>query len=155
MNRFDAIKSIIKHHGECAYIFSNGLTSREAAYFFPNENSFYLLHAMGEALSVGIGLANARPDLDVIVIDGDGNSMMGAASWFMYDEVKSNCYYYVLSNQVYDTTGGQPLPLANIWPNWVNIIEIVNDKNIVTPNPPGPEVILDKFTNWLKSKGEI
>jgi hypothetical protein len=40
-------------------------------------NFFYLQHAMGLASSMGLGIALARPELRVVVLDGDG-SVAGA-----------------------------------------------------------------------------
>jgi sulfopyruvate decarboxylase subunit beta len=39
-------------------------------------NFFYLQHAMGLASSVGLGIALCRPELRVIVLDGDGSLLM-------------------------------------------------------------------------------
>ena len=38
--------------------------------------NFYLWAAMGMASSVGLGLAIARPDRRVVVLDGDGAALM-------------------------------------------------------------------------------
>ena len=61
MNRVEAIKNIIKRHEDALFVFSNGLTSREASFFCRNNQSLYLLHAMVVSLPVGIGLAFAMP----------------------------------------------------------------------------------------------
>ena len=37
---------------------------------------FYLEHAMGLASSMGLGIALSRPDLQVVVLDGDGSTLM-------------------------------------------------------------------------------
>lgn len=39
-------------------------------------NFFYLQHAMGLASSMGLGIALSRPELRVIVLDGDGSLLM-------------------------------------------------------------------------------
>jgi thiamine pyrophosphate-dependent acetolactate synthase large subunit-like protein len=150
MNRAEAIQSIIDKHSEALFIMSNGLTSREASYYCPNESSFYLLHAMGEGLSVGIGVASARIDLEVVVIEGDGNALMGAASWAMnrYD----NLHHYVLVNETYETTGGQQLPPNIDWPPWCRTIEIDKQNGTNSPNPPSPEIIWSDVQLWLSSE---
>jgi len=150
MNRIEAIREIIDKHGNCAYILSNGLTSREAVHFCQNDGSFYMLHAMGEALSVGMGLASACPDLDVVVIDGDGNALMGAASWVM--NKYTNLQYYVLANKTYATTGGQHLPKRVDWPEWCNKISIDDANRQATPNPPHPEAIWAEISVWLTKR---
>jgi len=148
MKRIEAIKKIYEENKGAFFILSNGLTSREAAYFFPQKNSLYLLHAMGEALSVGIGLASVRPDLKIVVIDGDGNAMMGMASWNCIGKLK-NLKYYILKNNTYCTTGSQKLPEFQCLPDWCNVIEISDEKE-ETPNPPQPEEILKNVLEWLK-----
>ncbi len=150
MNRITAIKQILDSHPDAFFVLSNGLTSREAAYFLPQDNSFYLLHAMGEALAVGIGLARCCKDLEVVVIDGDGNSLMGLATWSLMPVPNVN--YYILLNRVYETTGGQSLPEPPFIPDWAMIIEVEPGK-FETPNPPSPVEIWEKATRCLEVRG--
>ncbi len=150
MNRITAIKQIYAAHPGAFFVLSNGLTSREAAHFMPLDNCFYLLHAMGEALSVGIGMAHCYTDLDIVVIDGDGNALMGLASWSLMpvDRLK----YYVLQNRIYETTGGQALSELPFIPHWATIIEIDPGRS-ETNNPPPPEKIWNQTRRWLKNSG--
>ena len=151
MNRVDAIKHIYKENPDSFFIISNGLTSREAAYKLNKPKTFYLLHAMGEALSVGIGLALAQPTLDIVVIDGDGNALMGSASYSM--NIANNLKYYILRNGVYQTTGSQKIPNINIIPDWAIIVDINNDR-ISSPNPPAPRKIWENFKHGLRDKSK-
>jgi hypothetical protein len=107
---------------------------------------------MGEALSVGIGLARALPDLEVVVIDGDGNALMGLAAWSMMPV--ADLKYYILKNRIYETTGGQPIPDPPYIPEWCRVIEIESGKD-TTPNPPSPDVIWRNIRDWLKTRGKI
>ena len=108
-----------------------------------------MLHAMGESLSVGIGLAKTRKDVNVVVIDGDGNAQMGLSSWNC--EPPSNLKYYVICNGEHATTGGQLLPKFSIKPSWVNFLSFY-DENTPTPNPPLPHEIISNFTRSLKNE---
>ena len=146
MNRVEAIRHIYAQHPEGFFILSNGLTSREAAHFLPQPQSFYLLHGMGEALSVGIGMAKADPHRKIVVIDGDGNALMGLASWGLMPV--SNLSYYVLVNGCYQTTGGQVIPALPFRPDWCRVIGIEKDATS-TPNPPLPEKIWKTTQEWL------
>lgn len=71
--------------------------------------NFYMWNSMGMASSIGLGLAMARPDKKVIVLDGDGailmnlNSMTTAAS-----KSPSNLAHIIWDNGQYQITGGQP-----------------------------------------------
>jgi thiamine pyrophosphate-dependent acetolactate synthase large subunit-like protein len=145
MNRIEAIDFIFSKNTKAIFILSNGLTAREAAHYLGNDNAFYLLHAMGEALSVGIGLAQARPEKEIVVIDGDGNALMGMASWSMLN-VK-NLKYFILANGVFETTGGQVLPRFPALPKWCNVINIEPNK-LESPNPPSPKII---WSNIIKT----
>lgn len=145
-SRTAAIKGIIDNHTDALIILSNGLTSREAAEFTPSPNSFYMLHGMGEALSVGIGAASSKPDLKVVVIDGDFNALMGLSSWSLMPQ--PNLTYYVLDNGISETTGGQRLPKLPAIPDWCNVLKIEAGKEN-TPNPPGPVETWNKCQQWL------
>ncbi len=151
MNRVEALRTLFARHPQAFFVFSNGLTSREAAHYLRRPNCFYLLHAMGEALSVGVGLARSRPGLEVVVIDGDGNALMGLASWSLMPVV--NLKYYVLDNGVYDTTGGQPLPALPSVPDWCTVLSITAERE-PTPNPPPPAVIWRDTCGWLQEYGK-
>ncbi len=71
--------------------------------------NFYMWNSMGMASSIGLGLAMARPDKRVIVLDGDGailmnlNSLTTAAS-----KAPSNLTHIIWDNGQYQITGGQP-----------------------------------------------
>ncbi len=127
---------------------SNGLTSREAASCLNRERKLYLLHGMGEALSVGYGLVTARGDIEVVVIDGDGNALMGLSSWCLLP--MSRLHYYVIDNGCYETTGGQRIP--SLPPHKeVNVIKI-DRGGVGTPNPPSPQEIISDFKSALREK---
>ncbi len=66
--------------------------------------------AMGKASSFALGLAVARPDLKVILLDGDGSLEMNLGSLVTIAERgPKNFYHFVIQNGVYATTGGQPI----------------------------------------------
>lgn len=148
MKRSDAISKILDFYPEAFVILSNGLTSREAAFVRPENRCFYMLHAMGEALSVGISFAQERPDLEVVVIDGDANALMGLSAWSLMPIF--NLKYYILVNGMCETTGGQPIQKLPIVPSWCNIIQIDPGK-LDSPNPPSPSSIWDRSQGWLKT----
>jgi len=147
MNRVQVIKSIFETYPDAFFILSNGLTSREAAHFLRNDRSFYMLHAMGEALSVGIGLAQACPNLEVVVIDGDGNALMGMSAWSMMNI--ENLRYYIIANKIYETTGSQQVPPFPCLPEWCTLLPFEPGMED-TPNPPSPGVIWTETQAWLK-----
>ena len=71
--------------------------------------------SMGKASSFGLGLALARPDIRVWVLDTDGALLMNLGSLVTTAKAKpANLLHVVYDNGAYDTTGGQPTPGAGI-----------------------------------------
>jgi thiamine pyrophosphate-dependent acetolactate synthase large subunit-like protein len=69
---------------------------------------------MGLASSIGLGIALARPDVRVIVLDGDGSLLMNLGSLATIGLLRpANLVVIVMDNQEYATTGGQPTPTAH------------------------------------------
>ena len=68
---------------------------------------------MGKASSVGLGLALARPDTRVLVLDGDGSLLMNLGTLVtIAGQAPPNLVHFVFEDGVYFTTGGQPVPGA-------------------------------------------
>jgi thiamine pyrophosphate-dependent acetolactate synthase large subunit-like protein len=75
---------------------------------------FYTWGSMGLASSIGLGLALARPDLRVTVLDGDGSLLMNLGSLATIGLLRpNNLIVIVMDNEEYATTGGQPTPTAH------------------------------------------
>ena len=69
--------------------------------------------AMGKASSMALGIALARPERKVIVIDGDGSLLMNLGALVTIgNKAPENLYHFVFENGVYAVTGGQPIPGA-------------------------------------------
>jgi thiamine pyrophosphate-dependent acetolactate synthase large subunit-like protein len=69
---------------------------------------------MGLASSIGLGLAIARPDLRVFVLDGDGSLLMNLGSLATVGwERPENLVIVVWDNGEYGTTGGQQTATAH------------------------------------------
>ena len=57
-----------------------GYPSRELFSVSDRPENFYMLGSMGMASSIGLGLALARPERRVLVLDGDGSVLMNLGS---------------------------------------------------------------------------
>ena len=69
--------------------------------------------AMGGHASFAMGLALAQPDQKIVLFDSDGDIQMGMGILATIGEQQpKNFYHFVLDNEVYATTGGQPVPNA-------------------------------------------
>jgi sulfopyruvate decarboxylase subunit beta len=67
--------------------------------------------SMGQAPSLGLGIALAQPQRRVIVLNGDGSTLMNMGSLVTITaEQPSNLTLVVLDNGVYEVTGAQPTP---------------------------------------------
>ncbi len=66
---------------------------------------------MGKASSLGLGIALARPDRKVVVLDGDGSLLMNLGTLVtVAGMAPKNYLHIVLEGRTYDTSGGQPTP---------------------------------------------
>lgn len=71
---------------------------------------FYVPSSMGQAPTLGLGLALARPDLRVVVLNGDGCMLMNLGCLVtIAEQAPSNYTLIVFNNGVYEVTGGQPV----------------------------------------------
>lgn len=110
MNRLTAIKTVVdKLEGEELLIHANGDISRESLCCSDRLENFYLLGSMGLPAAVALGLALQLPDRKIIVMDGDGNILMGFGNLAQIGASQpANLLHVVFDNQVYGTTGNQP-----------------------------------------------
>lgn len=73
----------------------------------------YLPSAMGHAPMIGLGLALARPEREVVVLNGDGSMLMSLGCLVTIAASGAcNLTVVVLENGVYEVTGGQQTPAA-------------------------------------------
>lgn len=69
--------------------------------------------AMGGHAGFALGLALARPERRVVLFDSEGDLLMGLGQLATIGEqAPANFYHFILDNEVYATTGGQPVPNA-------------------------------------------
>ena len=69
--------------------------------------------AMGGHASFALGLALAQPDRKVVLFDSEGDVLMGmGALATIAEQAPRNFYHFMLDNECYATTGGQPVPNA-------------------------------------------
>lgn len=69
--------------------------------------------AMGGHAGFGLGLALAQPDRRVVLFDSEGDLLMSLGQLpTIAEQAPANFYHFVLDNEVYATTGGQPVPNA-------------------------------------------
>src|SRR6266705_4584413 len=114
MNRLEATRRICEVAGEAAIVASLGHPAYDLFAAADRPRNFYTWGSMGMASSIGLGLACARPDLRVIVLDGDGSLLMNLGSLATIGLLRpANLTLVVMDNEEYATTGGQPTPTAH------------------------------------------
>ena len=87
----------------------NGFPSREAHALRDRPENFYMIGSMGLAPAIGLGVALAQPGRKVVVLDGDGNVLMGMGTLATVGALKpKNFIHIVYDNEVYGSTGSQP-----------------------------------------------
>ncbi len=110
MSRLELLKVIADYRGNAILI-----ASPSPALDWPKVSSTKLEVPFGGCLakisSYALGLALARPDKKIVVLDGDGSLLMNLGSLVTIAHMApANLLHFVLENGIYETTGGQPLP---------------------------------------------
>ncbi len=109
MKRYEAIEIVIDSLTGNEFIIScTGMISRELYSIKNDPNHFYTLGSMGLPSSIGLGLAITRPDKKVIIIEGDGGTLMGMSTIATVGNLApKNLIQIVLDNEVHESTGEQ------------------------------------------------
>ncbi|MGH7232781.1 MAG: thiamine pyrophosphate-dependent enzyme [Nitrospiraceae bacterium] len=108
-SRARAIGVVLELLTDQPVIICNGFPSREAFKLTDRPTHFYMIGSMGVAPAIGVGVALAKPDKKVIVLDGDGNVLMGMGTLATVGALKPrNLIHVVFDNEVYGSTGNQP-----------------------------------------------
>ncbi|MGE8682760.1 MAG: thiamine pyrophosphate-dependent enzyme [Achromobacter marplatensis] len=109
LDRRAVVSRILRDRGDALAISSLGNPTFDLAAAGDCPRNFYLWGAMGGAVMVGLGLAQARPTNRVIVFVGDGEMMMGLGSLATVAvHAVPNLSVVVVDNEHYAETGMQP-----------------------------------------------
>jgi len=113
MNLVDALRVLAEHRGD-AVVVTTMAAEREWLRLSQHPRDFYYMpSSMGQAPTLGLGLALARPHIDVIVVNGDGCMLMNLGCLVtIVDAAPPNFRLVVINNGVYEVTGRQPTPGA-------------------------------------------
>lgn len=115
-SRRDALLAIRKEVvGKSAVIGTTGYTSRELYDLGDTDNQFYVVGSMGCALPFALGVALQRPNVRVVVIDGDGALFMRTGSMATVGALRPpNLVHITLDNESHESTGGQRTDSASV-----------------------------------------
>jgi thiamine pyrophosphate-dependent acetolactate synthase large subunit-like protein len=108
MLRADAVRHVVEALDDQLLVACNGMIGREVFTANDRPATFYMIGSMGLALSIGLGVAQCRPDKPVVVLDGDGNVLMGAGVLATAAALApKNLHHIVLDNEAHGSTGDQ------------------------------------------------
>ena len=109
MRRLDALQAIYADLERSVVVTIMGAVAAELQSIGHRPNFFYLQHAMGLASSVGLGIALARPELSVVVFDGDGSLLMNLGGLTTLARYRPrNLVHVVFDNESLLSVGGFP-----------------------------------------------
>jgi sulfopyruvate decarboxylase subunit beta len=109
MRRLDALQAIYPELERSVVVTIMGAVAAELQSIGHRPNFFYLQHAMGLASSVGLGIALARPELQVVVFDGDGSLLMNLGGLTTLARYRPrNLLHVVFDNESLLSVGGFP-----------------------------------------------
>jgi sulfopyruvate decarboxylase subunit beta len=109
MKRVDALAALYGRLQDKVVVTIMGAVAAELQSLGHRPNFFYLQHAMGLASSVGLGIALARPDLTVVVLDGDGSVLMNLGGLTTLARYRPrNLVHLVFDNESLLSVGGFP-----------------------------------------------
>ena len=69
----------------------------------------FIPSAMGQAPGLALGLALAQPERGVIVVNGDGCTLMNLGCLVTLAQNAADVYLLIIDNGLYQVTGGQPV----------------------------------------------
>ena len=106
----DVLRAIAAERGD-AIVVPTMTTAPAWRSIAPNDLSVTCVGFMGGASSLGLGLALARPDRRVLVLDGDGSLLMQLGSLAtVAGAAPRNLVHFLFKNGVYHTSGAQGIP---------------------------------------------
>jgi sulfopyruvate decarboxylase subunit beta len=109
MRRLDALTAIYAQIEGAVVVTIMGAVAAELQSIGHRPNFFYLQHAMGLASSMGLGIALARPDHQVVVLDGDGSILMNLGGLTTLARYRPrNLVHIVFDNESLLSVGGFP-----------------------------------------------
>jgi sulfopyruvate decarboxylase subunit beta len=108
MTAREALEVLAAHRGSRVVV-----TTMSAAGIWPGLSDTpldfaYLPSSMGQGPALGLGLALARPERGVMVVNGDGCTLMNLGCLVTLANHPADMWLIILDNGHYEVTGGQP-----------------------------------------------
>lgn len=108
LDRRAVVARLVRDRAGLIALSSLGSATYDLAAAGDHPRNFYLWGAMGGAAGIGLGLALAQPDVPVLVLTGDGETLMGMGTFATIALQKPrNLSIVILDNGLYGETGSQ------------------------------------------------
>jgi sulfopyruvate decarboxylase subunit beta len=113
VKRLDGLRAIYPELEHRVVVTIMGAVAAELQSLGHRPGFFYLQHAMGLASSIGLGIALCRPELEVVVLDGDGSVLMNLGGLTTLGRYRPpNLTHLVFDNESLLSVGGFPTATA-------------------------------------------
>jgi sulfopyruvate decarboxylase subunit beta len=114
MNR-NAVMALLKKHVTNEIVVSSYSSAFDWKAQGERALNYFSHGAMGLGTSHGLGLALARPERKVIVLDGDGSLLMNLGTLVtIAGQAPKNLVLLCFQNNSYEANGGHPIPQARV-----------------------------------------
>ena len=111
IDAMDVFKAFQPHRGRSIVTTSGTAGMRWPEISTYEQRDVTLTHVMGHPTSGAFGLALGLPDQKVVLFDSEGSLLMNLGVLASIAGKKPrNLYHFLLDNECYATTGGQPVP---------------------------------------------
>jgi sulfopyruvate decarboxylase subunit beta len=111
MKRLEVLKILSRHIGDQTIVVAAYSTATDWLALNDRLLNYFSFGAMGLASSHGLGLALARPERRVVILDGDGSLLMNLGTLVTIAAVAPrNFTHLVFENGSYEANGGHPIP---------------------------------------------
>jgi sulfopyruvate decarboxylase subunit beta len=107
MTHQQALSVLARHRGERVIITTMTSVGVWPALSDTPLDFAYIPSSMGHGPGLGIGLALAQPERGVIVVNGDGCTLMNLGCLVTLAHTKANVFLLIMDNALYEVTGGQ------------------------------------------------
>lgn len=120
LHREEILEEIIQIFPASPLVTTTGFTSREMFELRVQKgqshgHDFLTVGSMGHCSSIALGVALARPQQEVLCIDGDGAALMHMGCFATIGKCGLGNFKHVLiNNAVHDSVGGQPTGSADV-----------------------------------------
>jgi thiamine pyrophosphate-dependent acetolactate synthase large subunit-like protein len=162
MTHRQALEVVARHRGQRIVVTTMGSAGIWPALSDSPLDFHYIPSAMGHGPPLGLGLALAHPQRGVIVLNGDGCTLMNLGCLVTIASNPANLYLVIIDNGLYEVTGGQPT-VGACRTDFAGLARAAGIQRVYSfetleawsagaaeaTNGPGPVVI------WLKVEGKL